>query len=84
MDTEEKNQPEKRFLAGPISASVWVNKVTRDGHEGEYRSVTLQRAYKDKNDQWQHTSSLRVNDLPRASLVLDKAYEFIVLSEAQN
>ena len=36
---------------------------------------------KDKNDEWQHTNSLRVNDLPKAALVLNKAYEYLVLRD---
>ena len=46
-----------------------------------YRTVSLQRSYKDKNGVWQHASSLRVNDLPRASLVLQKAFEYLVIRE---
>ena len=28
---------------------------------------------------WKSTASLRVNDLPKAALVLNKAYEYLVL-----
>ncbi len=79
---ENTRQPEKKFSAGPISAAVWKNSgKNKEGQEVEYRTVTLQRGYKDKNDEWQNTSSLRVNDLPRAELVLRKAYEYIVLRD---
>ena len=83
---EEKNignAPEKRFSTGAISATVWKNtgKSKKTGEEVEFRTINLQRAYKDKNDEWQHTSSLRVNDLPKAALVLNKAYEYLVLRD---
>ena len=78
------NMPEKRFSTGVISATVWKNAgVTQKGEETEYRTVSLQRRYQDKAGSWQSTSSLRINDLPRASLVLNKAYEYIVLKETE-
>ncbi|NQV09286.1 hypothetical protein HQ529_05540 [Candidatus Woesearchaeota archaeon] len=77
---EEKKMPEKRFTTGAISAAVWVNEgKTKTGEPTEFRTISLQRRYKDKNDEWQSTNSLRVNDLPKASLVLNKAYEHLVL-----
>jgi hypothetical protein len=75
-----KNLPEKKFTAGPISVTVWHNEgKNKDGEETEFQTVTLQRTYKDKEGKWQHTSNLRTNDLPRATLLLQKAYEYIVL-----
>ncbi len=81
---EEKstgNQPEKKFSTGAISATVWKNNGTskRTGEPVEFRTVTLQRRYTDKDGNWKTSSNLRINDLPRASLVLQKAYEYLVL-----
>ena len=77
--------PEKKFSTGAISATIWKNNGTskKTGEEVEYRTVSLQRRYRDKEGNWQTSNSLRVNDLPKASLVLNKAYEFIVLREQQ-
>jgi len=80
-DVMEKNLPEKKFRAGAISATIWLNKTERDGKEVEYTTISFERSYKDKNDEWQTTSHLRINDLPKAQLVLQKAYEFLVLSK---
>ena len=78
----EKNQPEIKFSTGAISASVWRNTgIRKDGEETEFRTVALQRRYTDKKGEWQSTSSLRINDLPRAALVLNKAYEYLVMKE---
>jgi hypothetical protein len=80
--TGEKNLPEKKFSTGVISATVWNNKaVQKDGQPGEYKTISLQRRYKDKAGIWQSTSYLRVNDLPKAALVINKAYEYLVLRE---
>ena len=83
MEKNIKNQPEKRFSTGAINATVWKNVgVSQKGEPTEFRTISIQRRYKDKNDEWQSTTSLRVNDLPKATLVLQKAYEYIVLKSA--
>ena len=83
MNTTEKsagNAPEMRFSTGAISATVWRNNgMAKDGQETEFNTVSLQRAYTDKSGKWQHTATLRVNDLPKAALVLNKAFEYLVL-----
>lgn len=77
---ESAGLPEKKFRAGSISATIWKNAGTsKDGKPVEYRTISLQRSYTDKTGAWQSTSSLRLNDLPRASLVLNKAYEYLAL-----
>ncbi len=79
MTSEENNLPEKKFRAGAITATIWKN-TSNDG-ESEFNTISFERSYKDKKDEWQTTNSLRVNDLPKAKLVLAKAYEFLVLKE---
>ena len=76
------NLPEKKFRAGAISATVWLNQGQRpNGEVSEFRTITLDRRYMDKEGQWQSTTSLRVNDIPKARAVFQKAYEYIVLSD---
>ena len=78
------NLPVKKFKAGAVSASVWKNQITRkDGNEGTISSVSLQRAYKDKDEKWQHTGSLRIMDLPKAVLLLNKAYEYLSMNNSE-
>jgi len=79
---EDKNLPEKKFRAGAISATVWRNKgQNKQGEAVSYNSISLERYYKDKNGEWQNTSSMRTNDLPRAAVVLQKAFEFLVVKD---
>jgi len=79
----EKNQPEKKFSTGAISATVWKNSREKDGKVFETHSVSLQRRYTDKKGEWQSTNSLRLNDLPKAALVLDEAYKYLVLNSQE-
>lgn len=64
----EKNKsiaPERMFQSGNCFASVFVNKLSKDGQELEIKTVTLQKGYKDKDDQWQNNKSFNRNDLPK-------------------
>ena len=82
MNTKQPtgNQPEIRFRTGARNATVWKNSgISKSGEQTEFRTINIQRRYKDKKDEWQSTSSLRINDLPKAALVLNKAYEYLVL-----
>ena len=79
-----RNSPEKRFLAGAISATIWRNEVpTKTAGSLGYYTVSLQRRYRDKDGKWQSSSSLRVNDLPKAALVVNRAYEYLTLKETE-
>lgn len=73
------SKPIKKFRAGAVSAAVWENQ----GEKGSYATISLQRSYKDK-EEWKNTSSLRVNDLPKAMLVLNRAFAYLVLKEHSN
>ena len=84
MDT--KNTPEKKFRAGAVSATVWLNQGQnkKTGEISNFRTISLQRGYKDNNDQWQNTGNMRVNDLPRAALMLEKAFEYMNMKQSDN
>jgi len=74
------NPPMKKFSAGGISAAVWSNDATlKNGQKATFNTVSVDRCYKDKEGNWQHTSQMRINDLPKAAVVLTKAYEYLVL-----
>lgn len=78
-------QPEKKFSTGSVSATVWQNKgKSKTGEEVSFRTVSFQRRYTDKEGNWKTTSTLRINDLPRGALVLQKAYEYLVLKGTQD
>jgi len=82
---EQVNMPEKKFSTGALVATVWQNTGTgKAGEEASYHTVSFQRRYKDKTGQWQSTNTLRVNDLPKASLILQKAFEYLVMKELEH
>ena len=71
------SQPEITFRHGPCSASVFENEYERNGEKFTVRRVAFQRRYRDKDGQWNTTNSLKINDIPKAILVLEKAFEFL-------
>jgi hypothetical protein len=73
--------PVERFKHGSVEAAIFENEIKKDGKTFTIRKVVFQRNYLDKNDKWQSTSSLDVNDVPKAMLVLSKAYEFMTRSD---
>ncbi len=80
-----KNTPEKKFRASPVTATIWTNEAkTKDGDIKIFRTISLERSYKDKEGNWKSTSSFRVNDLPKATLVLNKAFEYISIKDESN
>ena len=84
-ETVSGNMPEKRFSTGALVATVWENQgKSKEGEDVAYKTVSFQRREKDPNGEWQSATSLRINDLPKASLVLQKAYEYLVFKEPQN
>ena len=71
-------QPKRKYSAGSVVASIWQNQA-KDG--SEFFSVSLDKRYKDADGQWKSSSSFKNSDLPKAMLVLQKSYEFMVLKE---
>ncbi len=77
-----QKHPEKKFKAGSVTATIWKNKGTSSsGEETEFFTISFDRVFKDKSGDWKHTNSLRQSDLPKAILVLSKAYEYLALQE---
>jgi hypothetical protein len=71
-------KPEKSFKAGAVRAAIWTNpRRNRDGQLFYSRKVIVDRTYKDGSGNFQHTSGLEPNDIPKAILVLNKAYDYL-------
>lgn len=74
------NKPEQKFKAGSVTATVWTNNTTK----GTYSTIQLGRNYKDKDNKWNFTNSLKDSDIPKAVLVLNKAYEYLMIKDEQS
>ncbi len=70
-------QPEKKFKAGAVTATVWQNQ----NDKGTYASVRLAKTYKDRDNKWKESTTFQLNDLPKAMLVLEEAYRYLNFKE---
>ncbi len=77
-NTNSGNRPEEKFRAGGITATIWKNTMQTAKGPVEAYAVTVARSYKDKSDDWKESHSLRLNDIPKARHVLNKAYDWML------
>ncbi len=73
--------PDKKFKAGGVTATVWKG-VSPKG--ATYFNVQLGRSYKDKDNNWKTTSSFRESDVPKAVVLLQKAYEYVISQQTNS
>lgn len=71
-------RPEKTFKAGAVRASVFLNTIERDGKTIPIRKVVLEVRYRDKSGEWKSSNSFSLNEIPKASTVLQQAYEYLL------
>jgi hypothetical protein len=70
-------KPEKSFKCGGCEAAVFENEIVKGGMKIPIKKVSFQKRYKSADGEWKSTGSLDVNEIPKAILVLTKAYEYI-------
>lgn len=70
-------RPLRTFRLKGVKASVFENRT----EQGAFYKTSLQKVYKD-GEEWKTTTSLGRDDLPVARLLLGRAWEFILETEA--
>lgn len=85
MESEQKesngNKPVKKFRAGGVSATIWENKNKVGDTEMTFRTINLERNYKDKDGNWKSTNTMKVSDLQKVKIVCDEAERFLLLKD---
>ena len=71
------SKPETVFKIGAVRASIFRNIVEKNGQSISLAKVALEVRYMDKAGQWQGTNSLSINEIPKAILALQKAFEYL-------
>lgn len=71
------SKPETVFKVGAVRASIFRNIVEKNGQSITLAKVVLEVRYMDKAGQWQGTNSLSINEVPKAILALQKAFEYL-------
>ena len=74
-------KPIKKYKAGSIESSVWLNEREVNGDKVEFKTISLRKSWKDEKNVWRDaTINMRRNDIPKAILVLQKAQEELLLT----
>jgi len=76
-------KPEERFRCGACEAAIFLNEIERAGKTVKLKKVSFQKRYKNTDGDWKSTYSLDVNEIPKAILVLSKAYEYLVFGNGK-
>ena len=78
-----ENNPYKKFRAGQVSATIWINeREGKDGKMFEAKTIQLTKSYTtDEGKTWKDTNSFSLNDLQKIQLVILKAQEELLLSK---
>ncbi len=74
------NQPIKKFRISTWEGVVWENKKVINGDEIEYKTVTISRSYRKKDENiWRSEviNNIRLNDLSKLKIIIDKLQDFL-------
>ncbi len=72
------NKPETVFKVGAVRAAIFRNTIEKAGKSIPLAKVIIEVRYKDKTGKWNGTNSMSINDLPKAILALQKAFEYLM------
>jgi hypothetical protein len=77
-------KPEKRFRCGGCETAIFENEISRSGKTVNVKKVAFQKRYMNSDGEWKTTYSLDINEIPKAILVLSKAYEYLVFENGNS
>ena len=80
-ETATSQKPVKVIRLRGVSASIFANHAKSEGRDITFHKVSIQRSYKD-GDEWKQTTSFGRDDLPVLNTLLQRAWEFILDTEA--
>jgi hypothetical protein len=72
------SKPEVSFKVGAVRAAIFRNTLQRGSRTISIGKVILEVRYRDKDGQWKSTHSMSANEIPKAILALQKAYEYLM------
>ena len=75
--------PIAKFRAGQVSSALWENEIEVKGKTVTILKATVQRRYKDKEDNWQSSGSFSRNEIPLAVYCLQKAFDKIIETQSK-
>ena len=74
------NQPIKKYRISNWEGVVWENRKSINGGEIEYKTITVSRSYKKKDENiWRSEviNNIRLNDLGKLKAILNKLQDYL-------
>ena len=75
--------PEVSFKVGAVRAAIFRNTIQRNGKPVNIGKVLLEVRYCDKDGNWKSTHSMSANEIPKAILALQKAYDYLMTKKPE-
>ena len=75
--------PMAKFKAGQVSSALWENEIEVKGKTVTILKATVQRRYKDKENNWQSSGSFSRNEIPLAVYCLQQAFQKIIETQSK-
>lgn len=69
-------KPEHTIKVGAIQLAIWSNETEK----GVRQSISIVKNYK-AGEEWKQTTSFSLSDLPKVSLAIQKAMEYIYVKD---
>ena len=76
-----KRRPVQSFREGDVSASIWARRSEYQGKPVTFHSLSVERAYRDRDGSYRYTKNFDANDLGALLTVIQRSAEYI--SDAQ-
>lgn len=84
MSQKMNSKPVKDFRAAGIQASIWRDDSRKDGRTVTKFSVRIRKRFRKDSGSYENTDYFFPDDLPKLTLVAQKAFEYIALSESKD
>lgn len=76
-------KPVYKVRAGAVTCAVWTNDITVGGKKKAVLKATVERRFKDANDEWKSSGSFSRNEIPLAVYALQQAFEYMLENPAE-
>lgn len=76
-------EPAYKVRAGAVTAPVWASDITVGGKKRAVLKATVERRFKDANDEWKSSGSFSRNEIPLAVYALQQAFEYMLENPAE-
>jgi len=83
MEDKDNKNPMRVQQCGPVKVAIWLDSRIVNGAVVEMHSIKFNRAYMD-GDEWKHTYSFTVEDLPKIAVLATEIYKFLRVRTFEN